>query len=55
MHRHIAWHTVEGLAVQVLEQPDEIPALIDTDELDSNCSSGTHMRKRLSQGLDDGV
>lgn len=57
MHCHIAWHTVEGLAVQVLELPDEIPALIDTDVLDSNCKQWDAYAKatNLSQGYDDGV
>lgn len=39
MHCHIAWHTSEGLAVQVLERESEIPGLIDADILSSTCAA----------------
>ena len=39
MHCHIAWHTSEGLAVQVLERESEIGALIDADVMSSTCSA----------------
>ncbi|CZR67928.1 related to laccase precursor [Phialocephala subalpina] len=39
MHCHIGWHTDEGLALQILERKSEIPALIDTDVLNSTCAA----------------
>lgn len=39
MHCHIAWHTSEGLAVQVLERESEIPATLDSDALNSTCAA----------------
>lgn len=39
MHCHIAWHTSEGLAVQVLERESEIGALIDADVMNSTCAA----------------
>ncbi|KAH8653576.1 putative extracellular dihydrogeodin oxidase/laccase [Xylariales sp. PMI_506] len=39
MHCHIAWHTSEGLAVQVLERESEFLDLIDADTLNSTCAS----------------
>lgn len=35
MHCHIAWHTSEGFAVQILERKSEIS--IDRTQLDSTC------------------
>lgn len=37
-HCHIAWHTYAGLAVQMVERPDEIAALYDDSMLDT-CSA----------------
>ncbi|KAJ9156302.1 Multicopper oxidase, type 2 [Pleurostoma richardsiae] len=39
MHCHIAWHTTEGLAIQILERESEIPALIDASVLNSTCET----------------
>ncbi|KAI1355572.1 putative extracellular dihydrogeodin oxidase/laccase [Xylaria sp. FL0043] len=39
MHCHIAWHTSEGLAVQVLERESEIADLLDGDTLNSTCAA----------------
>ncbi|KAH8882067.1 putative extracellular dihydrogeodin oxidase/laccase [Thozetella sp. PMI_491] len=39
MHCHIAWHTTEGLAIQILERESEIAALLDSSSLDSTCSA----------------
>ncbi|KAI1426996.1 putative extracellular dihydrogeodin oxidase/laccase [Xylaria sp. FL1777] len=39
MHCHIAWHTSEGLAVQVLERESEIADLLDGDSLNSTCTA----------------
>ncbi|TGJ88079.1 hypothetical protein E0Z10_g623 [Xylaria hypoxylon] len=39
MHCHIAWHTSEGLAVQVLERESELLDLIDGDSLNSTCDA----------------
>lgn len=38
-HCHIAWHTSEGLAVQMVERQSEIAGLIDTDELNDTCDA----------------
>lgn len=39
MHCHIGWHVAEGLALQFVERESEIPALIDTAELESTCGA----------------
>ncbi|RWA08985.1 hypothetical protein EKO27_g6120 [Xylaria grammica] len=39
MHCHIAWHTSEGLAVQVLERESELLDLLDGDALNSTCAA----------------
>lgn len=39
MHCHIAWHTSEGLAIQILERESEMLALIDGDTLNSTCAA----------------
>ncbi|RAO69778.1 uncharacterized protein BHQ10_005790 [Talaromyces amestolkiae] len=39
MHCHIAWHTTEGLAIQILERGSEISALLDSSTLNSTCTS----------------
>ncbi|KAF2711638.1 multicopper oxidase [Pleomassaria siparia CBS 279.74] len=39
MHCHIGWHLSEGLALQFIERESEIPALLDTETLDSTCAS----------------
>lgn len=38
-HCHIAWHTSEGLAVQMVERQSEIAGLIDSDELNDTCDA----------------
>lgn len=38
-HCHIAWHTYEGLAVQMLERESEMLDLIDGDELNRTCTN----------------
>ncbi|KAJ5967657.1 hypothetical protein N7501_003905 [Penicillium viridicatum] len=40
MHCHIAWHTSEGFAVQLLERESEIS--YDMESLDSTCASWSH-------------
>lgn len=37
MHCHIAWHTSEGFAVQILERPSEIS--IDQEVLNRTCTN----------------
>ncbi|KAH9885161.1 laccase [Xylariomycetidae sp. FL2044] len=37
MHCHIAWHVSQGLSVQFLERRDEIPELMDLDDLEPVC------------------
>lgn len=39
MHCHIAWHTSEGLAVQVVERESELVDLVDGDVLNSTCTA----------------
>jgi FtsP/CotA-like multicopper oxidase with cupredoxin domain len=39
MHCHIGWHTSEGLALQFVERESEIPALLNTDTLNSVCDA----------------
>ncbi|KAI3335779.1 putative extracellular dihydrogeodin oxidase/laccase [Ustulina deusta] len=39
MHCHIAWHTSEGLAVQVVERESELVDLIDGDALNATCAA----------------
>ncbi|KAH8666935.1 putative extracellular dihydrogeodin oxidase/laccase [Xylariales sp. PMI_506] len=39
MHCHIAWHTSEGLAIQILERQSEILPLYDSDVLTSTCDA----------------
>lgn len=39
MHCHIAWHTSEGLAVQIIEREDEFVDLLDLDLLNSTCAA----------------
>lgn len=39
MHCHIAWHTSEGFALQMLERESEISALLDTDSMNSTCTN----------------
>ena len=39
MHCHIAWHTTEGLAIQILERESELVPLIDGTVLNSTCDA----------------
>ncbi|KAK9416559.1 putative Multicopper oxidase [Seiridium unicorne] len=39
MHCHIGWHTVEGLALQLVERESEIAAFVDADILQEGCSN----------------
>jgi hypothetical protein len=39
MHCHIAWHTSEGFALQLLERESEIVALMDVTSLNSTCAN----------------
>jgi hypothetical protein len=39
MHCHIAWHTSEGLAIQILERESELVDLIDGDALNATCTA----------------
>jgi len=39
LHCHIAWHTSEGFALQLLERESEITALLDTDTINSTCTN----------------
>lgn len=37
-HCHIAWHTSEGLAVQMVERESEIMDIIDTAAMNDTCA-----------------
>ena len=39
MHCHIAWHTSEGLAIQLLERESEFVPLINATVLNSTCAA----------------
>jgi hypothetical protein len=39
MHCHIAWHTSEGLAVQIVERESEFVDTIDVDVMNSTCAA----------------
>jgi hypothetical protein len=39
MHCHIAWHTSEGLAAQILERESEFVPTLDGDLLNSTCAA----------------
>ena len=39
MHCHIAWHTSEGLAVQILERETELVELVNSSVLNSTCAA----------------
>lgn len=39
MHCHIAWHTSEGFALQMLERESEITALLNTTTINSTCTN----------------
>jgi len=39
MHCHIAWHTSEGFALQVLERESEMTALMDVATINSTCTN----------------
>lgn len=38
LHCHIAWHTAEGFALQLIERETEIPALLDATILENTCA-----------------
>jgi hypothetical protein len=39
MHCHIAWHTAEGFALQLLERESEMSALMDVTNINSTCAN----------------
>lgn len=39
MHCHIAWHTSEGFALQLIELESEMTALMDVDVINSTCTN----------------
>lgn len=39
MHCHIAWHTSEGFALQLLERESEMVALMDVTSINSTCAN----------------
>ncbi|KXS14695.1 laccase precursor [Gonapodya prolifera JEL478] len=47
LHCHIAWHTSQGLAMQIVERPDDIPAVVANDfqEYDRVCKNWDASRK----------
>lgn len=53
LHCHIGWHTVEGLALQLVERQSEIPALVDADLLADGCSSWVDFTTAVEKIQDD--
>jgi len=39
MHCHIAWHTDEGFALQLVERESEMTALMDVANINSTCAN----------------
>lgn len=39
MHCHIGWHTEEGLALQILEMADDIPATVTGSDITDTCTA----------------
>ncbi|PSR84150.1 laccase 3 [Coniella lustricola] len=39
LHCHIAWHTSEGFAMQIIERESEILPMIDEDQMNSTCAN----------------
>lgn len=55
LHCHIAWHTSEGLAIQLLERESEIPALLDA-ALNTTCAAwDTYMANDGLVQADSGI
>jgi hypothetical protein len=54
---HIGWHTLEGFGLQFVEQASEIPALLNTDILNSTCTSWNNYAtaQDISQTDDSGI
>ncbi|KAF3761942.1 hypothetical protein M406DRAFT_95172 [Cryphonectria parasitica EP155] len=52
-HCHIAWHTSEGLAVQMVERESEIVDLIDADLMNSTCSAWNDYANKVALVQDD--
>ncbi|TID18280.1 laccase-like multicopper oxidase [Venturia nashicola] len=48
LHCHIGWHVMEGFALQFIERPAEIPALLNTEILNSTCASWNSYSKTKS-------
>ncbi|KAI1847280.1 hypothetical protein JX265_013539 [Neoarthrinium moseri] len=53
LHCHIGWHTVEGLALQLVERTSEIAATVDADELNGACSSWVDWATEVEKVQDD--
>ena len=53
MHCHIGWHVTEGFALQFIERYDEIPALVDSDTLESGCTAWSSFTSTNSIVQDD--
>nr|AAY99671.1 laccase 3 [Cryphonectria parasitica] len=52
-HCHIAWHTSEGLAVQMVERESEIVDLIDADLMNSTCGAWNDYANKVALVQDD--
>lgn len=52
-HCHIAWHTTEGLAVQMVERESELLDLIDADAMNSTCTAWNAYTNAVSLVQDD--
>lgn len=57
IYSHIGWHVTEGFALQFIERPAEIPALLDMQTLNSTCANwnGYAAAASIKQADDSGV
>lgn len=56
MHCHIAWHTSEGFALQIVERYDEIASITDTTHLKDSCSVWSeHQETAMVEQDDSGI
>jgi FtsP/CotA-like multicopper oxidase with cupredoxin domain len=56
MHCHIAWHTSEGFALQLLERESEMTALMDVSAINSTCANwNTYVAEDAIVQTDSGV
>ncbi|KAK2037867.1 multicopper oxidase [Colletotrichum somersetense] len=56
MHCHIGWHTSLGFALQLIERPNEIAAITNTDKMNDTCAKwNTYALEKSVHQEDSGV